>query len=431
MGYGLFKKNTGIGKLKEKIVGNRNKRLLRWPFLYLLGREAVRRGLIKFPYRANAMLVEYGMEHLRKAYQRKTALVWSSAFSPTELFYALGVNHFSPEVTAAVTASFGFQEKLLKEAETNWWGRDSCSFHRCAMGGILLDYFPRPRAFCASTHLCDGGVLLFNNLAARYRLPMLLLDIPLRQDQYSLDYVVRQLKEIISALEACSGKKMQEERLEEAVACADAARRELEVVNRWRSHPLSLFGARQALAYLYLYHNGVGSPVTPKIYNTLAHELHMKINEAATTGAKPPRYRLLWLHLPPLFRGNNILAYLEEQGAKVVFEEFSHVYWGPMEPHKPLEAIARRMLAHFGYGPIERRLHVIKTMAENFAVDGVIHFSHWGCRQNSGSLKIIRDYLRREGIPLLLLDGDCADSRNNAPGQLRTRIDGFLEMLAK
>jgi benzoyl-CoA reductase/2-hydroxyglutaryl-CoA dehydratase subunit BcrC/BadD/HgdB len=132
-----------------------------------------------------------------------------------------------------------------------------------------------------------------------------------------------------------------------------------------------------------------------------------------------------------LFRGNNILAYLEEKGAKVVFEEFSHVYWEPMETHSPLEAIARRMLSHFAYGPIERRLQVIKTMAERFAVDGVVHFSHWGCRQNCGSVRIIRDYLRREGIPLLLLDGDCADNRNNAPGQVRTRIDGFLEMLAK
>lgn len=431
MAYGLFNKNTGINKLKEKIVGNRNKRLLRWPFLYYLGQEAVRRGLVKFPYRASAMLVEYGLEQLRTAYQRNGALVWSSAFSPTEIFYALGVNHFSPEVTAAVSASFGFQEKLLKEAEINWWGRDSCSFHRCAMGGILLDYFPRPQAFCASTHLCDGGFLLFNNLAARYRLPMLLLDIPLRQDQYSLDYVVRQLKDIISALEGYSGKKMREEKLEEAVACADAARRELEEVNRWRSHPLSPFGARQALAYLYLYFNGVGSPVTPKIYNTLAQELQKSINEAAGNGTKPPRCRLLWLHLPPLFRGNNILAYLEEKGAKVVFEEFSHVYWEPMETHSPLEAIARRMLSHFAYGPIERRLQVIKTMAERFAVDGVVHFSHWGCRQNCGSVRIIRDYLRREGIPLLLLDGDCADNRNNAPGQVRTRIDGFLEMLAK
>lgn len=430
MTYGFFNINSGIGKLKEIIVQTRNKRLLRWPFLYFLGREAVRRGLLKFPYRANAMLVEYGLEQLSKAYQRKGVLVWSSAFFPTELFYALGVNHFSPEVTAAVSASFGFQEKLLKEAETNWWGRDNCSFHRCAMGGILLDYFPRPHAFCASTHLCDGGVLLFNNLAARYRLPLLLLDIPLRQDRHSLDYVLRQLKEIIAALENYSGKKMQEERLEEAVACAEAARRELEEVNHWRSNPLSPFGARQALAYLYLYFNGVGSPVTPKIYNTLAQELKMKINEAAANGTKPPRCRLLWLHLPPLFRGNNILAYLEEKGAKVVFEEFSHVYWEPMEQRKPLEAIAWRMLSHFGHGPIERRLHVIKTMAERFAVDGVIHFSHWGCRQNSGSVRIIRDYLRREGIPLLLLDGDCADSRNNAPGQLHTRIDGFLEMLA-
>lgn len=426
--YSLNEKQTNW--LTEKIALNGSRRILRLPLLYTMGREAVRRGLIKFPYHASAMLAEYGLSHLKEAYRGRPNPVWSSALFPTELFYALSIPHFSLEISAALTATIGLQEKFLRAAESHWWGRDNCSFHRCAMGGIFLDYFPRPRALCASSHLCDGGVLLFNNLAARYNLPVLTLDTPLRHDQNSLAYVVRQLKSIIASLEECSGKKMQQESLEETVACAEAARRGLEEVNNLRTHPLSPLDMRHSLSFLYLYFNGMGSPAAPEIFHTLAREIKEKINEALASGTKPPRYRLLWLHLPPLFRGNNMLAYLEEKGARVVFEEFSHVYYEPMEPHQPLKSIARRILSHFAYGPIERRLQAIKTMAERCRVDGVIHFSHWGCRQNCGSTRLIRDYLRREGIPLLLLDGDCIDSRNEAHGQLRTRIDGFLEMLA-
>ncbi len=417
--------------LKAKTLYSLGRQLLRHPFFYFLCQQAIRHGLVKYPYAARRMLIDYGLGQIKEAFQHSDKLVWSSAFFPTEILYALGVTHFSPEVASAVTASLGFQEQFLAAAESRWWGRDNCSFHRCAMGGAFLNFFPQAKAFCASTHLCDGAVLLFNNLAARYRRPFLLLDTPLKQDRGALNYVIQQLRSIIASLEEYSGKKMQAHRLEEAVAHAEAARQALVEVNRLRREPLSPFSTRDAVAFLYLYFNGLGSPVTPRIYHTLAEELQEKINAAAEASLRPPRIRLLWLHIPPLYRSNNnMLAYLEAKGARAVFEEFSHVYWEPMDPARPLESIARRMLSHFIYGPVERRLKAIKRMVEDLKVDGVIHFSHWGCRQNCGSVKAIRDYLKQEDIPLLLLDGDCIDSRNYAFGQVQTRIDGFLEMLA-
>ena len=60
---------------------------------------------------------------------------------------------------------------------------------------------------------------------------------------------------------------------------------------------------------------------------------------------------------------------------------------------------------------------------------GAVQFSHWGCRQTSGALRVVRDRLRREGIPLLVLDGDCVDPVNLQLGPLRTRVEAFVEML--
>lgn len=64
-----------------------------------------------------------------------------------------------------------------------------------------------------------------------------------------------------------------------------------------------------------------------------------------------------------------------------------------------------------------------------YECDGVVHFSHWGCRQASGTLRVIRDRLRREGISMLELDGDCIDPTNLQAGPLRTRIEAFIETL--
>lgn len=417
--------------VKKYLAREKAPELMRRPVIYSLGQAMVRSNLLKFPYRAVALMVEYGLDQTKKAYSRRLPFVWTSAFFPTELVHALGIPVFSPEVAAALAASFGFQEHFLKEAESRWWGRDTCSFHRCAIGGLFSHYYPLPSAFCASSHLCEGAVFMFSNLARLYNRPFLLLDVPVEQDDHALKYVIDQLGELIFSLEKIAGVSLREEKLQEAVANAEATRRAMEKVNELRLHPDSPLSAKEAFSYLYMNFTGVGSSAMLRVYETLAQELEEKIEKIKEK--KPPRehprFKLLWLHLPPFYR-NNVLDYLEEKGARIVFEEFNHVYWGAMDASRPLESIARRMLAHFSYGHINRRIAVIKKLAAKYNVDGIIHFSHWGCRQSCGSLRIIREALQKEGLPFLVLDGDCVDNRNYASGQLQTRIDGFLEMLA-
>ena len=87
------------------------------------------------------------------------------------------------------------------------------------------------------------------------------------------------------------------------------------------------------------------------------------------------------------------------------------------------------MLANFQNGAVERRLDRTLGHIARYDCAGAIHFSHWGCRQSSGALRPLRDRLRREGIPLLVLDGDCIDPVNLQLGPLRTRVEAFVEML--
>jgi len=50
-----------------------------------------------------------------------------------------------------------------------------------------------------------------------------------------------------------------------------------------------------------------------------------------------------------------------------------------------------------------------------------VHFSHWGCRQSTDALRVVAEALQAEGVPLLVLDGDCVDARSYSDGQYRTR----------
>jgi benzoyl-CoA reductase/2-hydroxyglutaryl-CoA dehydratase subunit BcrC/BadD/HgdB len=412
--------------IKNKVIVGKEPNFLRRPYVYSLTKAMIHLNVLKFPSRAAAMMVDFGLEQTRQIFNRDIPSVWVSAFFPTEILQAFGLPSFSAEVASALAASLDFQNNFLQETEKRWWSRDNCSFHRCAMGGLFAGYFPVPSAFCASSHLCEGAVFLFENLARQYNRPFLLLDTPQADDHAALSYLTGQLEGIISSLEEVTGKRLLPGKLEEAVINVEETRRAMVKVNQLRRHPQSPLSAREAFNFLYLLFTSLGNKAVTRIYETLAQELEKKITE--TKNHEEPPIKLLWLHLPPFYR-NDIMDYLEAKGAQVVFEDFSHVYWDPMDVNRPLESIARRMLSHFNYGHIQRRIDVIKELSVTYGVDGVIHFSHWGCRQSCGSLKIIRDSLKKEGLPLLVLDGDCIDSRNYSPGQVQTRIDGFLEML--
>jgi benzoyl-CoA reductase/2-hydroxyglutaryl-CoA dehydratase subunit BcrC/BadD/HgdB len=57
---------------------------------------------------------------------------------------------------------------------------------------------------------------------------------------------------------------------------------------------------------------------------------------------------------------------------------------------------------------------------------GVLGYTTKFCDPYIARLPGIRDALRREGIPLLLLEGDCT---LRSIGQQRTRIEAFIEMV--
>ena len=42
---------------------------------------------------------------------------------------------------------------------------------------------------------------------------------------------------------------------------------------------------------------------------------------------------------------------------------------------------------------------------------------------------LLREAMSKKEIPMLVLDGDALDRRNDQDGQLRTRLEAFLEMV--
>ena len=141
------------------------------------------------------------------------------------------------------------------------------------------------------------------------------------------------------------------------------------------------------------------------------------------------KVRLYWMHLGPYYQ-TDFLPHLEDDlGAVIAFEEMSRVWWDELDEAEPLPSLARKMLVNTLNGPVERRLQWVLDDMARYDCAGAVHFSHWGCRQSSAALRCIRTRLRNEGVPFLVLDGDCVDPANLQMGPLRTRFEAFIEML--
>ncbi len=92
-----------------------------------------------------------------------------------------------------------------------------------------------------------------------------------------------------------------------------------------------------------------------------------------------------------------------------------------------LQAIAERyMQIHCAcFTPNAERIEDIVRLAREYRVDGVVHYSLLFCHTYAIEAIRVARALEKEGIPLLALETDYGEDS----GQLRTRIDAFLEMI--
>jgi benzoyl-CoA reductase/2-hydroxyglutaryl-CoA dehydratase subunit BcrC/BadD/HgdB len=80
-------------------------------------------------------------------------------------------------------------------------------------------------------------------------------------------------------------------------------------------------------------------------------------------------------------------------------------------------------------GSADHRAGKILDMAQYLNADGVVYFNNWGCKKSLGGAGITKKMLEQNGIPVLVLDGDGCDRENINDGQMKTRLQAFLEIL--
>lgn len=363
----------------------------------------------------------------RKAYQKESIVAWRSSFVPSEMLFALDIIPFPPESVVSMFANSHLTDDILKIAEDHNHSRDTCSFLRGVVGSVINDYLPTPDFLIATSLYCHGSAQVFHQISRKYKKPLYYIDVPYHFDRvYAVDYVAKQIEDIMKNMAKHIDKDFDAEKLKEAIVYSNQARNYFLKVNELRrNRPTPILGG-EAIDYSIMLSHTLGCREMADICKTLYEEVKERV-EKKQGSLDEEKYRILWRQLRPYY-SNAIFDYLERKHkAAVVFEEVNYIHWPEMDPNEPFKSLAIRLLSNPPIDFSKKWLKVSIGFIKDYKVDGVIEFAHWGCRFLSANTQIVKDAL--PDIPVLIIDGDCIDRRDYSDAQIKTRIDAFIEIL--
>ena len=351
---------------------------------------------------------------------RETVMV--NIFFPCEMLHALGIQPMFPEGMSAYVACTACQRVFAEKAEANNVPESLCSYHKTMLGLAESGVLPRPLMVSNTTLACDANQLSFRRLAEFYEAPHAVIDIPDRESEDAVNYVADQLRRMTAQLEDLCGRKLNETALKERVA---SSKRSIALYRQYlkRRGDISMISTMSGeLFSMIATHVMLGRPESEQYMQEL-------LQAAEHAPKRNGKRRLFWFHILPNWQ-DSMKAILETSGTcELVGSDLPLDYLGDLDPERPYESMARRVVGSISNGSSLRRVNTAVEAAKALHADGVILFCHWGCKQTMGMSQIAKQRMESEGLPTLVLDGDGCDARNVADGQMVTRVNAFLEQL--
>lgn len=178
---------------------------------------------------------------------------------PLELLHALDIVPFYHELFSidALVLQRNLQP-YLEAASTAGIPVEFCSNHRAMVGQALTQAIPDPDLLLLQTDCCDNKLKTWEIFFDHYACPRFLLDIPFTYREEGIAYIRRQLDQLVSFLEARSGKKLDFDRLAQSLEHSRRCHALYREINRMRAKVPSPLNSREARAQgaVFLAHIG-------------------------------------------------------------------------------------------------------------------------------------------------------------------------------
>ncbi|MFC2051665.1 double-cubane-cluster-containing anaerobic reductase [Chloroflexota bacterium] len=312
--------------------------------------------------------------------------------------------------------------------------RNTCALIKSSFGfklGRVCPYVQTSHLIVGET-TCDGKKKMFEILNQHQ--PVYVMEVPHKKTRSARNLWLSEVTAFKKVIEDLTGNKINADKLSQATKKVNDRRRSLKRLYELRkANPVPISGKDALLVTQVSFYDDV-TRATQQI-NTLCDEVEARV--ATGEGVFPESAPRILVSGNPMAIPNWKLHHiLETAGAAVVCEEtctgtrfFSDLVpenGGTVE--EQIEAIAERYMKIncACFTPNEERLDDIVRLAREYRVDGVVHYNLQFCHTYANEAVLVEQTLSKAGIPLLRIETDYTDED---VGQLRTRVDAFLEMI--
>jgi len=309
----------------------------------------------------------------------------------------------------------------------------ACPFARSCFNMALKDEYDFLDGFVAP-HSCDTIERLYHIWHTNKPSPFNhLINVPHMLGPSSDEFYKNELLYFTRQLEEFAGRKLDLERLKEAIRLYNRRRALLrELYGLRKENPPRVTGAEITKILVA----GMDIPATEHIELITGLIAEIKERPAAASDGLPRIF--LW--------GNEIddssfIELVEECGAHVVMDDLctgSRFFWQDVdETEDPFDGLVRRYLdihcprtlkpqAGAREEDLENRFGYIRRFIEDWEAAGAIFYIVRYCDTCELEGPDLKEYLNGLNLPVLMIEDDYSTS---TMGQLRTRIQAFLEMI--
>ena len=200
---------------------------------------------------------------------------WLTAVAPPlEILYAMGIQPLFPENYACVATVKRASRDMFSVSEAYGISRDLCSYARCVMGSVLGSEAPfggmeKPDVLLSTKNVCVVYMKWWELMAHTLKCPLYVLDIPAVTDKiedHHVEYVAKQLRDLMLELERITGTSLDENELKEAVGFSNrAAELWRRVLEQRRARPCPM-GVTDSSAAMFPMVASAGTPEAVEYY---------------------------------------------------------------------------------------------------------------------------------------------------------------------
>ncbi|HEX7321140.1 MAG TPA: double-cubane-cluster-containing anaerobic reductase [bacterium] len=313
--------------------------------------------------------------------------------------------------------------------------RDICPLIKSTLGLAFSKTCPYApiKSMAVGETTCDAKKKTWDILAQKVNFHI--MELPQKKGIIDTHLWLNEVNEFAGKLEQLAEKKLTAEKLGVAIKIINNKRRGLQRLSRLRSQNPPPISGLDALVVMQAALNDEPVRFTQRL-EELNRELEMRTEQGISPFPKGVK-RIMISGCPAVMGNWKLHSLIENAGAAVVADETCTglryyddlVDENPADVEGQLAAIADRYLKIncSCFTPNNDRLDKIIKTARDFKADGVVQYVLQYCHTYNVEAIRVDGMLKQNNVPSLKIETDYSEEDT---GQLRTRVEAFLEKIA-